>query len=459
MKFIPVKDRKQRKMDLLRLVLARQSANSLLRLPRLLVSRSFRTMRAEQFGYEDLPHFIECTSSSGELSERTIDHIPPDYIVARAIFLRDAERYLSVVGEVSKLDFWLAMESGIPEIQAKALSIYIASIKILEKGGREGKVNRDTLSSYNDLTSVPWTPRLREIIRDLLPTYHFEEEISGFLSLDMDETSMSFDYYVGVCKNFLCGKETTEEHSHLTRLYGIVTNPKSAAMKPYLRKGYRPTKFGDPEWQGIVSKYVMISGYLTPFVSMIRGSTAGRSSIEKYAVKYASHAALKMIIQGQGGFVNFVVPCPGDQVTTKWFRDRVRSIVNDEDLMVKLPKGVVAWYHCVMLQIHGDAVYDHVIRVGIPLTKNRAEIMAVKVRPDSLQGISYVDPRAVFAQLRRWMVFSKSFLPLGIDLYRKGTFLPEIVHGEGERRATRVHDTMYQSILAYLRGETETWET
>lgn len=187
-------------MDLLRLVLSHQPLEILRsKLPRLLKSGNFILVRTRIINVSSplrrrcatVGEYVRLCTSQGELCRLSILYADKRNLTARCIFLRDVENYLyfSVATENS-LDLWLAIGSGIPEIQAMAMAQYW-SIGATEK-----------LCSLQLPWAVPWTPALRKRVlhwlenngeegsrKSLLlhylkedPTkYGTEEEVCGFL--------------------------------------------------------------------------------------------------------------------------------------------------------------------------------------------------------------------------------------------------------------------------------------
>ena len=449
-------------MDLLRLVLCRQSIGSLERLPKLLASPQFTSLRAKTLEYLDEPNVCLSASYSGELWGRAVEYIPAEYLTARAIFLRDHENYIQFSGKANTLDFWLAIGSGILEVQAKAISIYLAHMKYLERKSKKGQVTRKTIHSHNDLNAIPWTPRLREVIGKLLPSSQFTGVLSGFLLNPYDFDHIDFNMYVGYCKRVLNGEETMEEIPELTRIYDIVTNPKSDAIKEFAFDcGDNPSSYtmakGDNQWQEIVSKYVILGGYLTHFMSFVKSSTR-RRCIVKYAIMYASHISLKAINEGPQSLDFNPIPWPKRECTTRWFQDRVSAILADEELVLKLSKCIAGWYRSVVSGEYNQGLPTQSGSLGIPVTAPRFYWGDTAKLPMSLQGVSYWNPDAVILKMAESGVrMALKSLCLGVDSYRKGMFLVEPILCM-DTRPCDAEDARYGEVLAYLRGETETWE-
>ena len=97
----------------------------------------------------------------GSPKQRFLEHLR-----ARAIFLRDPEMYgqYGACPKGGKLTFWYALESGISEIQAPVLAAMDSLVKENLKKAVE------ILMSYGDLTTIPWTPQLKSVLRGFCET-------------------------------------------------------------------------------------------------------------------------------------------------------------------------------------------------------------------------------------------------------------------------------------------------
>ena len=111
-------------MDLLRLVLVEQPAEKLFTMPRL-ERRAFLRTRAQKFGgtAENLARDATCR---GDLTSISHNFVESRFLMERAIFLRKPGIYVMLAGGLDYLpDFWTAMASGIPEIQAAAIAVFV----------------------------------------------------------------------------------------------------------------------------------------------------------------------------------------------------------------------------------------------------------------------------------------------------------------------------------------------
>ena len=111
-------------MDLLRLVLAKQPLDRLLNLPVLADSKTFVRAFQQPFDREGWTNdFIGHATTRGELCRESMCLVSCGNLRNRAVFLRDAKWYKFFRnGGEEDLDFWYAIESGIPEIQSQAIA-------------------------------------------------------------------------------------------------------------------------------------------------------------------------------------------------------------------------------------------------------------------------------------------------------------------------------------------------
>lgn len=223
------------RMDLLRLVLAKQPLDRLFDFPVLLRSGHFlRTRRLTVNVRKEKPDYIKQCTMEGELCRFSFAYTTCQNLRNRAVFLRNAEAYRFFYNKTEEdQDIWYAVESGIPEIQAQAL----ASIS----GG-----NADYfLSKFNDLSAIPWTKQLKKIVEELLGEvrgeYDYLDKMSYFLGYTgikaprgakVDPKSFEF----GEIDAFLLKPSIYEDtENYMRHLLGVVSNgvhtPYSLAVK------------------------------------------------------------------------------------------------------------------------------------------------------------------------------------------------------------------------------------
>lgn len=100
---------------------------------------------------------------AGELSPESQLHVPSHFLALRAIFLRNWQIYhLFADIDTMNLDFWRAIESDIPEIQARVLTLFSYA---------SGKEALPKIGSLNDASTIRWTPNLKQNIRKLIDFY------------------------------------------------------------------------------------------------------------------------------------------------------------------------------------------------------------------------------------------------------------------------------------------------
>lgn len=425
-------------MDLLRLVFARQTVDSIVRFPGLLRSRVFRKIRGAILGYTPGNDIVQDTTSIGEISKTSMSYTIPDVLLSRAIFLRDTASIVDLAGKADSLDFWLLLESDIPEAQAAALAAFVY-LKQNQMGDHQmsGKV----LENYNDLTSINWTPRLKFILSSLIGRGR-GNELTGYLLLPSHPFSL--EEYVGLCKAVLGGKEIMEYNERLSLAYTTLT-------RDYTQDAYVITGSVD------VKKYkcILRSGYLYPLLEKLKSP---EYHVVKSALKYASRLALKMIAESEEGrrlLLDMHLAFPGNLACTKWYRKRVQAIVDDTSLLKYLPEDYTGWYRIVLGEVASDwSKFDGLNILGIAMeggTENFDNLH--KLRISSLQGITFYDPDG----LLRASAGKTSVVDFLIrDAYRRGKYFRQF--DESAEFHDKVPVEIYRAVLAYLKGESRTWD-
>ena len=148
-------------MDLLRLVLARQSMAKLISMEKLLRDKRFVYLRETLYNIPPKSDKVVRNSVlSGDLEPNSATYEKNGMLLIRACFLRDVQAFLYFSPyNRGDLDFWYALGTGIPEIQDEALRIM--------KNVSESLYQFD---SIEDEASVPWTADLKKKFKDLLLT-------------------------------------------------------------------------------------------------------------------------------------------------------------------------------------------------------------------------------------------------------------------------------------------------
>lgn len=314
-------------MDLLRLVLARQPVDSLFKMPQLLLSRRFLDIRGQVLGFPVPPRLRDCEIaywiSRGELSFVSDNEKESSYNLAmRAIFLYHTGYFLHFFSQHKEIDFWMAMASGIPEIQAAAL----VSV--------EG--NERQLHQYNDLTAIPWTPALAKVVvqlsrRETKRSIHERmstDKLTSYLKARFFPESIYWQgpTNTGVMLAVTGGQSTVDEDRRI--------NVPEVDLK---------------ELRTMTSQYDAIraiyAGYLYPVLSVSRRTVRGdRGEIWTAALL---HARKELIDAFSFDFANtrrHDLLTFGSVAITPAFIERARTILNDPSTMQKLPTVVWSQY-------------------------------------------------------------------------------------------------------------------
>lgn len=157
-------------MDLLRLILARQPIARLLSLPTLLRSPAFGRIRDGIYNLRGKGGQEVKSILSGDLCYETANTIPGRLSTCRAIFLRNQDAFLHYAREDDRgLDFWYALGSGIPEIQAYALAWM--SMKLKQDAREDYRMVGDIttiLFGIEDPSTIPWNTTLYSQFKNLV---------------------------------------------------------------------------------------------------------------------------------------------------------------------------------------------------------------------------------------------------------------------------------------------------
>lgn len=439
-------------MDLLRLVLSRQPLDGLERFPKLLTDKRFTLCRAQVLGYSASKSIWKATARSGEVSKAAIRYVQPHYILARSLFLRDTELALRLYEKVGFIDFWSAIATGIPEIQATALSIAIHSQR---EEGSPKRVNPDkVLENCNDLSTIPWTPRLETILRSLASEKYqtYDVEIFGFLELPLDDPkTILWSYYTGLCMKVLNFEETMERNERLDLAYLLVVMNLEASSR----------RQGDKKM--IIAKEVIISGYLVPLLHTLRGPDLGLYVIQ-YALKQASPICLREISRHHPEKLRSFskVVFRKRLATTEWYRRRVRQVLADEEITMNLHVDILKWYRTVVYESHEKSLGPVLLGLGISEFDKvhgiEKEVLVGRMRLRSLQGVSMQDPLYLYRKGGTGWTSNHHNILIS-DAYRKGNWHPEMISGtKGEYSAFPTDTILYERIKAYLTGKAETWQ-
>lgn len=194
-------------MDLARLVLSRQSLDSLQRFPKLLRSKRFRRVRVSVRGilcinYDTDGIYIRESVRHGELIRDAARFAESHKVSARALFLRDIPMYLGTA--TGKSDVYMALKSDIPEVEEFTI-----------------RRSRDVISqkmeyiAAGQLVEINWTPDLA----DRLSNFCVGDEVKrGFLDLVSGKprgTRKSVAYIRGCLLAWTGGRTITEKDAHI----------------------------------------------------------------------------------------------------------------------------------------------------------------------------------------------------------------------------------------------------
>lgn len=146
-------------MDLLRLVIAHQRIAKLETLPRLLNSPIFAKVWREKWNVPPMFQYSSIMRDATMCCDIPMEnclYMGTEHLIFRAIFLRDSSLYQRLARPWTQgIEFWYALESGIPEIQAWAIVLMSESCT-------------NSFYDFGDVGSVPWTLELREQMSRLL---------------------------------------------------------------------------------------------------------------------------------------------------------------------------------------------------------------------------------------------------------------------------------------------------
>lgn len=212
-------------MDLVHLVLARQELDWLHKFPKLVTKKRFTSIRRTVF---DTPasrsgSYERDCADKGELFRTAFRNQSLRNLRNRAVFLRDSGRYC-LFTDLSEWDrdFWYALESGMPLIQARAL----AGLRVTNS---TRKIS--ILENYNDLSSIPWTAQLTKELAAILATMfpirsHRLAYVAGYVGCDSFlknweyNSSHGDNHRCGLAERKLNGEFRIEVDQDLERLLG-----------------------------------------------------------------------------------------------------------------------------------------------------------------------------------------------------------------------------------------------
>lgn len=174
-------------MDLLRLVLAKQPVVKLISLPALARNSQFLRVRNNLHGIQksSTGNLLQDSILAGDLAPEAFQLLQNSHNMNRAIFLGNPGLFLHFARKSSHdLDFWYALGSGVPEIQAHALAwMQLRLENEAVRGQRRGEDFEELLAELVgvvDEGSIPWTPKLKAQLKRIVESFLEEKEVSPF---------------------------------------------------------------------------------------------------------------------------------------------------------------------------------------------------------------------------------------------------------------------------------------
>lgn len=125
--------------------------------------------------------YLDLLSEMGELHRLSRCSLRPD----RAIFMRDSKAYYRFVETNTRVNLQKALESGIPEIQARALSVY-------RLNGRPSVIEHHLAEFLHDIdvAKIPWTAKLMKLLEQMIRSCDAQDRppdgintLAGFLRM------------------------------------------------------------------------------------------------------------------------------------------------------------------------------------------------------------------------------------------------------------------------------------
>ena len=169
----------------------------------------------------------------GDISSESHGHMGLEHLIQRSIFIRDGNTYRRLADSGSRRkEFWYAMESGIPEIQAWALVCMSETMD-------------DSLYDISDTSSIPWTLNLDKQINLLLnnrvPKSHQKDAFSMIAgAVGRKVQVLDFHYVVERVKRLLdhqpCMKMNNSAEKFLASV--MKQSPGLVESRTFIRSGY-----------------------------------------------------------------------------------------------------------------------------------------------------------------------------------------------------------------------------
>lgn len=383
-------------MDLLRLVLARQSISKLALLPRLLNSRRFVVVRREIY---NLPLMkgqgvgpLERSILAGDLCPQNVGTVPTHFSLVRAVFLRNSAAFLHFAWEDDiSTDFWYAMGSGIPEIQQYVIDW--VKRKLVERKIPDYEMVAD-LNSIPDEATIPWTSELKAEFRSLV---EFLIQDMKILPADMPRLCGIADLDIG---DAAFGSQGSKETYIIARVLSMLN--------------YKPTFHIVPEvdnflesrgWESRVNfwspfrKY-MSMGYYLPLTILLNEH---RAAFDITPVKNMARAALRdfrydiLYHISRKSYVTDLRDTIGSQFSFGRLITRLtiidaRKCLNDLNIRNLMVPEVLVIYRIIA----GEILPDTVSTPFRNAVGNPGQLVGTLHRRGSIEGLAFYDPLWLF---------------------------------------------------------------
>lgn len=360
-------------MDLLRLVLARQPMARLVSLPRLLWSPRFEAVWRSLRGIHTHrgKSLIQLATLAGDISPDSQIFAAAEDILNRTIFLRRPDMYgYFILIDQSKIDFWYALSSGIPEIQAHAILV----------AGQLGMDSRlRMMHTLGDSLSIPWTQSLRAEIGNLLPksgNYPGIGKIYGAAQLPLpydfsQKERQVVSYFNGFTRSILRGGDTTEYVPEISSILGALSDENAHLLdEDVIRFGYLYRQPNIHVFQIYVEAVVGIV-----YTKLKELATSGAITVAQIDL---NHGPLQYLYDTQ-------------MILTEDVILRARRCLADKDIVGILLPEVVARYKVIAGYLVDDAVgADLRMATGNPGPGTQS--MPVSIGETSIAGCKMFDP-------------------------------------------------------------------
>lgn len=283
-------------MDLLRLVLCRQPLKKLAEMSKLLNSDAFLRTRSQiweslEENIADAEIYTQSCVRSGELSFSATKYASPKELEQRALFLRDADTYVDVIGAVETPDIPAALISAVPRIQAAALATVVLNSKRMPDWIPElDPLGEEPLHS---LLRIDWTPRLRrafeEIILPIMKKARMcDNVVLGFLGLAVKGfigDNPCYAYFAGYAARVLGLKEC------------IVVRPdlKSVFLDIYGHGIWKALCQGD-HLNDNLTAYLVGCGYVYPVLKFLEKNTKLDADSIPFSM-FITHGRYKLLLE------------------------------------------------------------------------------------------------------------------------------------------------------------------